>query len=97
MVLENLLAEPRLKIALMTLQTYNNLQSIYLLRQSHYSKVKGQSRLLHDNAHLHPPPPHISLPSTNFLHFKASELQPRQDCKGHGHYGQVEGHINVTQ
>ena len=37
-----------------------------------YSKVKGQSVLHHDVAHLNPQP--MSLPSINFLHHTVSEI-----------------------
>ena len=51
------------------------------------SKVKSSSR--HDVAHLQPQP--MSLPSTYFLHFMVSEIEPGQDFQTQGHYGKIEG------
>ena len=37
----------------------------------------------------------MSLLSINFLHLTVSEIYPRQDFIGQGHYGKVKGQINV--
>ena len=39
----------------------------------------------------------MSLLSINFLHLTVSEIYPRQDVIGQGHYGKVKGKIKVTQ
>ena len=49
--------------------------------------------LLHTSTyyvHLHP------LTNMNILHLAVSEIWPRQDFKGHDHYGNVKGQIKVT-
>ena len=56
------------------------------------SKVK--SRSYHDAAHLQPPP--MSLPSINFIHLIVSEIWPRHDLIGQGHYGKVKGQVKVA-
>ena len=45
--------------------------------------------------HIYTPKP-ISVSTINFLHLKVSEIQPRQDFKGQGHYGNDKGQIKVT-
>ena len=37
----------------------------------------------------------MSLPSIHFLHLTVSEIQPKQDFIGQGHYGKVKGQIKV--
>ena len=41
-------------------------------------------------------PQPMSLPNINFLYLTVSEIQPRQDFIGQGHYGKVKGQIKVT-
>ena len=36
----------------------------------------------------------MSLPSINFLHLIVSKMQPGQDFKGQGHYGEAKVQIN---
>ena len=38
----------------------------------------------------------MSPPSINFLHLTVSEIWPRQDFIGQGHYSKVNGQIKVT-
>ena len=45
--------------------------------------------------HTYNPSP-MSLSSINFLHLTVSEILPRQDFIGHGHYSKVKGQIKVT-
>ena len=45
--------------------------------------------------HTYTPKP-MSLQSMNFLHLTVSEIQPRPDFKGQGHYGKVIGQIKVN-
>ena len=45
--------------------------------------------------HTYNPQP-MSLPSINFLHRTLSEIQPKQDFIGQGHYSKVKGQIKVT-
>ena len=45
----------------------------------------------HDIAHLHPST--NVLQSFNFLHLTFSEIQPKQDFNGQGHYGNVKSRL----
>ena len=38
----------------------------------------------------------MPLPSFNILHFMASEVLPRKDFKGQGHYSKVKGQNEAT-
>ena len=38
----------------------------------------------------------MPLPSINLLHLTVSEIEPRQDFIGQGHYGKVKGQIKVS-
>ena len=52
---------------------------------------QGQTMMLHT---YNPQP--MSLPNINFLYHPVSEIQPRQDFTGQGHYSKVKAQIKVT-
>ena len=63
---------------------------LMVIRQGQSSN-QGHTMMLHTYN-----PQSMSLPSINLLHLMVSEIQPRQDFIGQGHYSKVIDQIKVT-